>query len=112
MGKRYYVTLNEKERSDLQEMVCLCLFTSIRFYPDAEAIDFHIFVGGNQEILPPIDDPGLHQEAPFRLHSNGGVGGFNLKAFGVYHIGGIEGRALPELLTAALDKGRDRKSVV
>src|SRR5699024_3914706 len=71
---------------------------------DAEAVEFHVPLHGDEQIIAPVDGAPLHQVALFRVDGEGGGGGLELKLAAVDQVGRAEGRPLPEALAALLQE--------
>ena len=57
---------------------------------DIHAVDLHIIISLNENILHTADDTGLDQIAPVRSYLNGHIGGFDLDLLGINDIAGID----------------------
>ena len=71
---------------------------------DRQAVDRDA-VGGDQQILPPVDDPGLHQVTALRVHGDSGLRRGHLEFSALDEVGGVEGRVVAELLATPLQEG-------
>ena len=70
--------------------------------PDGEPIDLHVLLHGDQDVLFPINHPGLHQVAARRVHGHRGLGGAELKLLIVNQVGGTQRRIRAEPMSFAV----------
>ncbi|CAN3996274.1 riboflavin synthase, partial [Dysosmobacter welbionis] len=68
---------------------CLCSLSAVfgGGNPDPQTVDLHTLVRRDQQVAPSVDDPGLHQIAPLRVHLDSGVGGLDREVLGVDQVG-------------------------
>ena len=57
---------------------------------DADAIDLHVFIGADHDILHAADDPGLDEIAPGGVYLDGYIRGLDFKALAVDDVLGVQ----------------------
>ena len=81
----------------LRSRHCICLFPADLH---GKAVELHARVGGDKDVLVPVDDARLDEMAVFRIDADLDLGGLNIHAACAGDVRRAKGRPLPELFGA------------